>query len=59
MDDYTGLGAIAWDLFSGEEPRPDDDFFRRAVEQGSTPALGVGCESGRLLSARLMSETAA
>ena len=47
--DYTGLGAVAWELFSSEEAGPDDPFFRRIVEQYGEPALDIGCGSGRLL----------
>jgi SAM-dependent methyltransferase len=49
MEDYTGLGAIAWELFSGEEPGADHDFFRRLIEASGGPALDVGCGTGRLL----------
>lgn len=47
--DYTGLGATAWELFSGEEAGPDDPFFRAIVEQYGEPVLDIGCGSGRLL----------
>lgn len=49
MQDYTGLAAIAWQLFSGEEPGRDHDFFQRIIAQRSGPALDVGCGTGRLL----------
>lgn len=49
MQDYTGLGAVAWELFSGEDPGVDYPFFRRAIEEGGEPALDVGCATGRLL----------
>ena len=49
MEDYAGLAAIAWDLFSGDEPGPDHPFFQRVIEQNGGPALDVGCGSGRLL----------
>ena len=48
-DDYTGLGARAWDLYSGDEPEADHAFFRTLIEQGNGPALDVGCGTGRLL----------
>jgi SAM-dependent methyltransferase len=47
--DYTGLGALAWELFSGEEPGADHVFFQTLIEQGNGPALDVGCATGRLL----------
>ncbi len=47
--DYTGLAAIAWDLFSTDEVGPDDAFFRAIVAQFGEPALDVGFGSGRLL----------
>jgi ubiquinone/menaquinone biosynthesis C-methylase UbiE len=53
MEDYTGLGAIAWELFSGEEPGADHDFFRRLIEASGGPALDMGCGTGRLLLAYL------
>jgi SAM-dependent methyltransferase len=49
MEDYTGLAAVAWQLFSGEEPGPDFDYFRRIIAQNPGPALDVGCGTGRLL----------
>ncbi len=49
MEDYTGLGAIAWELFSGEKPGADHDFFRRLIEESGGPAVDVGCGTGRLL----------
>jgi ubiquinone/menaquinone biosynthesis C-methylase UbiE len=53
MEDYTGLSAIAWELFSGETPGADHDFFRRVIEESGGPALDVGCGTGRLLLAYL------
>lgn len=47
--DYTGLGATAWELFSGEEPGADYDFFKQIIVEGQGPALDVGCATGRLL----------
>ena len=48
-EDYTGLAAAVWDVFSGGEPGRDHAFFERAVTAGRGPALDVGCGSGRLL----------
>lgn len=47
--DYTGLGAIAWELFSNEEVGSDDPFFRGIVAQYGQPVLDIGCGSGRLM----------
>ena len=47
--DYTGLGAIAWELFSGTEPGPDSPFFERFLRDHRGRALDVGCGTGRLL----------
>ena len=49
MEDYTELGAVAWDLFSGTEPGPDHPFFEDAIRRHGGPALDVGCGTGRLL----------
>jgi SAM-dependent methyltransferase len=49
MEDYTGLAAIAWDLFSGDEPGPDHAFFQSVIAHHPGPALDVGCGTGRLL----------
>lgn len=48
-EDYTGLAATVWDVFSGDEPGRDHAFFERAVAVGRGVALDVGCGSGRLL----------
>lgn len=47
--DYTGLGATAWELFSGTEPGPDSPFFERFLREHPGRALDVGCGTGRLL----------
>lgn len=47
--DYTGLGATAWDLFSGTEPGRDYPFFARILADNPGRALDVGCGTGRLL----------
>ena len=49
MQDYTGLGAIAWELFSGSEPGRDHSFFKRILTDNPGLALDVGCGTGRLL----------
>jgi len=49
VEDYTGLAAIAWQLFSEEEPGPDHAFFQGIIEQNPGPALDIGCGTGRLL----------
>jgi SAM-dependent methyltransferase len=49
LEDYTGLAAVAWELFSGEEPGADFPFFRGRVASDGTAALDVGCGTGRLL----------
>lgn len=48
-DDYTGLGALAWDLFSGTEPGPDCRFYEQILREHPGLALDVGCGTGRLL----------
>lgn len=47
--DYTGLGAVAWELFSGDAPGRDQAFFRCILQDHPGPALDVGCGTGRLL----------
>jgi SAM-dependent methyltransferase len=47
--DYSGLGALAWELYSSGEVGPDYPFFRDILRQNGTPALDVGCATGRLL----------
>ncbi len=49
MQDYTGLGAIAWEVFSGSEPGRDHSFFKRILTDNPGLALDVGCGAGRLL----------
>jgi SAM-dependent methyltransferase len=49
MVDYTGLGAVAWERFSGPEPGRDAPFFARILQTNPGPALDVGCGIGRLL----------
>ena len=52
-EDYTGLAAVAWDLFSGTEPGPDVPFFERLLREHPGRALDVGCGTGRLMLAYL------
>jgi SAM-dependent methyltransferase len=52
-EDYTGLGALAWDIFSGTEPSRDYPFYEHTLLARPGPALDVGCGSGRLLLALL------
>jgi SAM-dependent methyltransferase len=47
--DYAGIAAIAWQLFSGEEPGADYPQFERLIQEQKGPALDVGCGTGRLL----------
>lgn len=49
LADYTGLGAVAWELFSGTEPGRDHPYFERVLIQNPGLALDVGCGTGRLL----------
>ncbi len=49
MQDYTGLGAIAWDVFSGEEPGTDYHYFKGLVKRDPGLILDVGCGTGRIL----------
>jgi SAM-dependent methyltransferase len=50
---YTGLAARCWGRYglTGFDPNPAEDilFFRRMVERFGTPALDVGCGTGRTL----------
>ena len=48
-EDYTGLGAVAWDLFARQDAVKDLPFFQSIVESRSGNALDVGCGTGRLL----------
>ena len=49
MSDYTGLGALAWEVFTGDEPGPDQHYFQHIIEEHHGLALDVGCGTGRLL----------
>ncbi len=46
---YRGLVAESWDLFTGDVPRPDRDFFLEIVRRHGGPVLDAGCGTGRLL----------
>jgi len=49
FEDYTGIAAVAWQLFSGEMPGEDYPGFDRLIREQNSPALDVGCGTGRLL----------
>ena len=55
-DLYTGLAAVHWSSISETDPRQDQAFYRRIVEEGDGPALDVGCGAGRLLLAFLQAD---
>jgi len=48
-DDYTGLAAVAWELFSGSDPGRDHSFFENILQARPGRSLTVGCGTGRLL----------
>jgi ubiquinone/menaquinone biosynthesis C-methylase UbiE len=48
--EYKGLIAAFWDLLRGDTSNwPDRFFFQDVIRAGGTPALDVGCGTGRLL----------
>ena len=47
--DLTGLAAITWDEFAGEDPKWDYHVFRRLIDRHPGKILDVGCGTGRLL----------
>lgn len=48
--EYRGLIAKSWDLLRGDTSGwADRYFFRGVIEESGTPALDVGCGTGRLL----------
>src|ERR1044071_7686063 len=52
QDDYTGLGAIAWDGYATD---PDPDIHKdipmwlRIAAEAAGPILDVGCATGRVM----------
>jgi SAM-dependent methyltransferase len=48
-DDYTGLAAVAWELFSGTDTGRDYAFLERVLKENPGRTLEVGCGTGRLL----------
>lgn len=52
-DLYTGLAALHWAAISDTDPRWDQAFYKRIIEQGNGRALELGCGAGRLLIAYL------
>ena len=47
---YSGLAAKSWDLGRGDTTEwPDRSFFHDSIAEFGTPALDVGCSTGRLL----------
>ena len=48
--EYRGLMAAAWDLLRGDTSTwQDRPFYRGLIERSGTPALDVGCGTGRLV----------
>jgi ubiquinone/menaquinone biosynthesis C-methylase UbiE len=48
--EYRGLTAKSWDLLRGDTSQwPDRYFFWGVIVESGTPALDVGCGTGRLL----------
>lgn len=52
-DLYTGLAALHWAAISETDPRWDQAFYRRIIQQNGGRALELGCGAGRLLLAYL------
>ena len=52
-DLYTGLAAQHWSTISETDPRWDQAFYKRIIEQNGGRALELGCGAGRLLLAYL------
>jgi SAM-dependent methyltransferase len=46
---YRGLAAQCYDMWFGEEPFVDQEFFHRHLAAAGGPALEVACGTGRLL----------
>lgn len=48
--EYYGLMVQTWDLLRGDASTwPDHAFYREVIDRYGTPALDVGCGTGRLL----------
>lgn len=47
--DYTGLAAVAWELFSRQDGVKDLPFYRSVIAAHPGRVLDVGCASGRTL----------
>ena len=47
--DYSGLAADTYDLWFGDEPFWDQQFFRDRIVQNAGAALELACGTGRLL----------
>jgi ubiquinone/menaquinone biosynthesis C-methylase UbiE len=46
--EYRGMKAAYWDLLRGDTSTwADRPFYRRAILRSGTPALDVGCGTGR------------
>jgi SAM-dependent methyltransferase len=52
-DLYTGLATLHWAAISDTDPRLDQAFYQRVIEQQHGRALELGCGAGRLLLAYL------
>ena len=48
-ESYEGLAADTWDLFGGNQPEDDLEYYASAIKVGGGPALDVTCGSGKHL----------
>ena len=48
-ESYEGLAADSWDLFGGNRPEDDLEYYANAIKSGGGPALDVACGSGKHL----------
>ncbi|MDQ6832027.1 MAG: class I SAM-dependent methyltransferase [Chloroflexota bacterium] len=53
QDPYIGLATLHWAAISDTDPRWDQAFYKRIIQQNSGRALELGCGAGRLLLAYL------